>query len=165
MLKNDFASNEQPWQEWRKYALDPKYQGNAEGLLRLGSSQFEKGSALQPSQFSPKSECPSTERNKGLFEQGLMKTIDHIPQNRMAPFDVEYRNSILDVSALEPYKLDEKSSESAQELAISVQREQFRAEIEILRSNLFSGLQREEELKAYLDDCYKVPDHSLAKLD
>jgi hypothetical protein len=149
------TKNEQPWQEWRKYALDPKYTLAEQDSFSPGSRQKNTSSPSHVTYVSPDLGSPSPFRDRNLFDHQSIQTTSPAHRSRRFDFNgAELRKSAS--NAIDLNEFNEKSFDHFQDLVIAQENEQLRAEIDRLRSNLISGLQREEELKTYLEDCNQV---------
>ena len=152
-------TSRQSWQEWRKYALDPKYQ---ESIQPHASPLKEYEAPFSDHCTKPEPDFRSPLRTRKLFESRLPAT-EQVVFRKGACEEEDYLDRQTTISSgFYPASefLHQKFNEHTVELSMAQERAQLRTEVEDLRSSLFSALRREEELKAYLDDCNKVLDAS-----
>ena len=144
------SSTGESWQDWRQYALDPRYQLQSQQRQRTLSYEHEHTSPLHAMTIAVDWDSPVGSRK--LFEEDFGAKTD--PFVREDYF--EHQESAHDGSSPTSKYLHDKSCEHMQDLMMAQHRVQARAEFELLSSNLLSSLEREAELKASLETCSQV---------
>jgi hypothetical protein len=145
-------SKEESWQNWRQYALDPRYQlqsQHSQQRQRTPPFENDRTSPLHVKTIAVDWDSPVASRK--LFEEEFGAKTDPLREDWWEQHEHSH-----DGSSPTSKFLHDKSSEHMQDLMMAQHRVQARAEFELLSSNLFSALEREAELKASLEICSQV---------